>query len=639
MDAHDYMIIPRACLALLVVQTAFVTFGAPSYPVERIAPGVTVVRGPVNGILIERKGETLAIYGDPRPLPVNARQVLFTHHRRDVVWAGRLLVQQGAKAVAPEAERALFTEVDSFWQHYSTSRFHDYANQSSRILAEPIALTRSVRDGDTIDWQGLAIRVMGTPGYTRGAVSYLVETGGKRIACVGDLIYGQGHLLDLFSLQDAIPQVQEDGYHGWAARAGDIVQSLRTIAAWKPDILIPARGPLIRNPGEAIGRLVRRLQAVFASHFATDALRWYRGDDKIRAMAARVLGQTPVEWMPIAETVQDKLPGWILPITNSRLIVSRTGAAFLMDCGNRKVVDEVRRLKREGVINRLDGIYITHYHDDHSDFAQAAAEEFHCPVYFCSEMRDILEHPAAYRMPCLTSNAIQPTHAMEHGATQRWNEFELSYSYFPGQTIYHGGLVARRDNGDTVFFVGDSFTPTGMDDYCLLNRNFLPPEAGFQDCLRMLKTIPGDYLLINQHVPPAFRFSPRQIDFMMDTFEKRRALLAELFPWDDPNFGVDEQWARFYPYSAKIAAGDTIELKLILRNHSASQREFRITPHVPAGWKTEQGPLRVSVGPHQEGSARIPVTVGTSGLKVVTADVAFGSWDLREWTEAMITVK
>jgi glyoxylase-like metal-dependent hydrolase (beta-lactamase superfamily II) len=556
-----------------------------------------------------------------------------------VVWAGRRLVEQGAEAVAPETEKALFADVEAVWEHYRTARFHDYANQSSRILAEPIPLSRTVRGGDTIGWQDLTIGVMDTPGYTRGAVSYLVEIDGKRIACVGDLIYGRGQLLDLFSLQDAIPQVQEDGYHGYAARAGDIIQSLRKVAQWKPDILIPVRGPVIRDPSEAIDTLIRRLQAVFASHFAIDALRWYRGDDKIRAMAQRVLGQKPVHWMPMAERVQEKLPDWIIPITNSRLIVSRTGAAFLVDCGNRKVVEEVRRLKSQGVIKQLDGIYITHYHDDHSDLAQAAAEEFHCPVYFCREMRDILEHPEAYRMPCLSPNAIHSMQVMPHGAKQRWNEFEFSYSYFPGQTIYHGGLVAKKDNGETVFFVGDSFTPTGMDDYCLLNRNFLAPEPGFLDCLNVMKKTPGDYLLINQHVPPAFRFSSRQIDFMIDTFEKRRELLAELFPWDDPNFGVDDQWARFYPYTAVVASGGTVELKLILRNHSASEQEFRITPHVPIGWKAVQGTLRMSVGPRQEGSVSIPVTVGSPGLKIVTADVAFGPWDLREWTEAMVTVK
>jgi glyoxylase-like metal-dependent hydrolase (beta-lactamase superfamily II) len=612
---------------------------AKPFPIDQITAGVQVVRGPVNGVLIERGGETLAIYGDPRPDPAKARQVLFTHHRRDVAWAARLMVERGTAAVAPEAEKALFTDVEMFWNRYRTARYHDYENQSSRILASPIPLSRTVRGGDTIGWQGLAIQVMDTRGYTRGAVSYLVEIDGKRIACVGDLIYGDGQLLDLFSLQDAIPQVQEDGYHGWAARAGDIVQSLRKVAQWKPDLLIPARGPVIRDPQKAIETLIGRLQAAFTSHFAIDALRWYRGDDKIRAMAARVLGSTPINWMPMAEHVQQKLPGWIIPITNSRLIVSRTGAAFLVDCGNRKVIQEVERLKREGVIKQLDGIYITHYHDDHSDLAQALADEFHCPVYFCREMRDILEHPERYRMPCLSPNAIHSVRPMDDGATQRWNEFEFTYSYFPGQTIYHGGLVAKPDNGQAVFFVGDSFTPTGMDDYCLLNRNFLAPEKGFLHCLNTIRKMTGDYVLINQHVPPAFRFSPKQIDFMIETFEHRRKLLADLFPWDDPNFGVDEEWAQFYPYTAEVSAGGRVQLKVILRNHSASQQEFRVTPHAPAGWTVARDPVVVSVGPRQENSVNIPVTAGNAGVGVVTADVAFGPWDLREWTEAIVTVK
>src|SRR5882762_7650012 len=540
----------KSLAALLAAAVLIASAAAQSYPVEKIAAGVTVVRGPSNGVLIQRNGDTLAIYGDPRPKPVKAGQVLFTHHRRDVVWAGRRLVEQGSKAVAPEAEKALFADIGPFWERYKTARFHDYANQSSRILAQPIPLSRTVRDGNTIDWQGLAIRVMETPGYTRGAVSYLVEIDGKRIACVGDLIYGRGQLLDLFSLQDAIPQVEEDGYHGYAARAGDIVQSLRKVAQWKPNILIPARGPVIRDPGEAIDSLTRRLQAAFASHFAIDALRWYRGDDKIRAMAQRVLGPTPVHWMPTAETVREKLPEWIIPISNSRLIVSRTRAAFLVDCGDPRVVQEVRRLRQEGVIKQLDGIYITHYHDDHSDIAQAAADEFHCPIHFCREMRDILEHPEAYRMPCLTPNAIHSIQAMNNGATLRWNEFAFTYSYFPGQTIYHGGLVAKNDDGQTIFFVGDSFTPTGMDDYCLLNRNFLPPEKGFLDCLRAIQKMRGDYFLVNEHVPPAFRFSPKQLEFMIETFTGRGKLFADLFPWDDPNFGLDDQWARYYPYTA-----------------------------------------------------------------------------------------
>ena len=171
------MIMSRKSLALCAAGVLLAS-AAEKFPVEKITAAVTVVRGPVNGVLIQRNGDTLAVYGDPRPKIVKANQVLFTHHRRDVVWAGRRLVEHGAKAVAPEAEKALFTEVGPFWERYRTARFHDYANQSSRILTEPVPLSRTVRDGDTVDWQGLAIQVIETPGYTRGAVSYLVEIDG-----------------------------------------------------------------------------------------------------------------------------------------------------------------------------------------------------------------------------------------------------------------------------------------------------------------------------------------------------------------------------------------------------------------------------------------------------------------------------
>src|SRR5678815_2747095 len=110
------MIMSRTFLALFAAGALLAPAAAQSWPVEKIAASVFVVRGPVNGVLIQRNGDTLAIYGDPRPKLVSASQVLFTHHRRDVAWAGRRLVEHGAKAVAPEAEKALFTEVGPFWE-------------------------------------------------------------------------------------------------------------------------------------------------------------------------------------------------------------------------------------------------------------------------------------------------------------------------------------------------------------------------------------------------------------------------------------------------------------------------------------------------------------------------------------------
>jgi glyoxylase-like metal-dependent hydrolase (beta-lactamase superfamily II) len=151
-----------------------------------LPPGLTVVSGPVNGALIERGGKLLAIYGDPSGRN-SAEMVLLTHARRDAVWAARDLVGRGARVVAPEKETGALTDPGKFWEDFKHKRFHDYSQQSSKMPVEPMAVSRRVKAGDVVDWSGLSIRVLDTPGYTRGAVSYVVELGGKKVAFTGDL--------------------------------------------------------------------------------------------------------------------------------------------------------------------------------------------------------------------------------------------------------------------------------------------------------------------------------------------------------------------------------------------------------------------------------------------------------------------
>ncbi len=601
----------------------------------------TVIPGPVNGVMLEEDGHVLAIYGDPRPEPVKAEMVLFTHFRRDAAWAGQRLVDQGAQAVVPVGEVEFFSGARDFWENYQTAYFHDYAQQTSRILTQPLPVDRSVKGGDMIDWQGVKIQVLDTPGYTRGAVSYLLELDGKRIACVGDLIYGQGRILDLYSLQDAIDEPKTGGYHGYAARAAQVIASLRAVRDWKPDLLIPARGPVIENPRQAIDQLIERLQAVYENYLSICALRWYWGDDYIRGLAGRVLNTTKVDWMPMAETLHQEPPAWIIPIQNTRVIISEAGAAFLVDCGNRRIAEEVKKLQAGGRFQKVDGIYITHYHDDHTDYAQQAAEEFGCQVFFCPEQKEILTHPEAWRMPCLTPNPIRSYTVKPEGSTLRWHEFELTFSYHPGQTLYHGGLLVKKDNGETIFFIGDSFTPSGIDDYCLLNRNFLHPGMGFFYCLNVLKNMKPDYLLINQHVVETFRFSSEQIQFMLGALNRRAVLMKDLFPWDDPNYGIDEQWARLSPYGIEARAGQPFDVQAVIFNHSPVAREFRVTLNLPDGWTCEDQTQVVKVNPREESVVTRTVTppANAEGLTVLTADVAFGEVDLRQWTEVLVNVE
>ena len=619
---------------------AFCVFGGALWGAETrsLAPGVVVIHGPVNGVIVTRGSKSLAIYGDPRRDARPVERVLYTDGRRDVVWAGRRLVENGAETVVPAAEADWFSDAPQFWRQFQKTRFHDYSQQTTKRPAESLQVSRRVRGGDRVEWGGLTFQVIDTPGYTRGAVSYLFEAGGKRIACVGDLIYGDGQLLDLYSLQDSVPAAKARGYHGYAARAGDLLASLRKVLAFKPDLLVPLHGPVIANPQGAVAKLGDRLSQLFRSHFETDALRWYWGDANLRIRARGVLGDSAINWMPMSE--QSKLPAWVVAIDNARLIISESGAALLVDCGSRQIADRVRKLRDEGRFQKLEGIWITHYHDDHTDFAQAASEEFQCPVLATRELRDVLNHPAAYRLPCLTMNPIRSLKVMPDEKVHRWNEFELTEFFFPGQTLYHDGLIVKKDSGESILFAGDSFTPSGVDDYCLLNRNFLGGNEGFLYCLAKVgRMAPGTWI-VNQHVEPMFRFSPSQVEFLTRKLRKRNEILKALFPFDDPNYGTDEQWAHFYPYGREVEKGSRVEWKVEIRNHSPQAREYVITAHAPAGWHLAQGVLRVTIPARQERSVPVRATAPQeAGLAVLTADVAFGGWDLREWVETLVSVR
>ncbi|MBW7989756.1 MAG: MBL fold metallo-hydrolase [Planctomycetes bacterium] len=610
--------------------------------VIQLSDHVSLIPGPVNGVDIEKDNAHMIIYGDPSGEIKNADMVLFTHSRRDVVWAGRELVENGATAVAGESDVEKFNNAERFWNDFTTRRFHDYAQQGTKILIKSLKVGRTVKAGENFSWRGIPIEVIETPGYTRRALTYFIEIDGLKYAFVGDIIYGKGKLFDLYSLQDAVKEANIGGYHGWAGRMGELINSLQKVAAQKPDILIPARGPVIRRPAEAIDLLIQRLQKVYENYLSISAGRWYfyKSYD---VLARRVLGSDHgIKWMPWAEVIKDKPPEWIVPINNSRLIISKDRCGFLIDCGSSRIVKKVIELREAGKLTDLEGLFITHYHDDHTNDVAACLAEFDCPVYATGPSVDILKHPDKYRLPCLTLNPISEINNMPEAHKMRWKEFTFTFYDFPGQTIYHDALLVEKDNAEKIFFIGDSFTPSGIDDYCLLNRNLLHEQTGYFYCLNLLKKIPPGTLLINQHVVEPFSFSNRQIDLMTATLTKRKALLAELFPWDEPNYGIDERWIRFSPYGRKAKSGQTIQISLKAFNHSDASRMFTVSLNLPAGFDTKSKTASVTIPSQIEKQVDFSILIGASidpGTYVLTADVQLKQWNLPRWTEAIIEVE
>jgi hypothetical protein len=139
-----------------------------------------------------------------------------------------------------------------------------------------------------------------------------------------------------------------------------------------------------------------------------------------------------------------------------------------------------------------------------------------------------------------------------------------------------------------------------------------------------------------------FRFSPEQIDWIAETLTARIGLLEELFPWENANFGLDERWAGFYPYGQSVEPGDTAEQELRIWNHSdrVLQGEVKLNP--PNGWTITPRTANFRIGPRQEGTIFCEVKSSgkaAPGAYVLTADIDFNGWQLKEWTEGLVVME
>lgn len=138
--------------------------------------GIAFQPGPTNTVTI---GST-AVYGVPAGIR-RVRRVLLTHARRELIPDSPGASSAEIHFVVPAAERELFEDPARFWTALETDRFHDYAQRSTKVPVAPVPVARGVSDGDGLEEGDARIRVIGTPGYTPGAVSYLIEAGGSEL--------------------------------------------------------------------------------------------------------------------------------------------------------------------------------------------------------------------------------------------------------------------------------------------------------------------------------------------------------------------------------------------------------------------------------------------------------------------------
>lgn len=565
--------------------------------------------------------------------------VLLTHARREVA---ELALPDGirpGKIVAPAASREFVEGTAAFWEQWWTKRFDYYEQQVTRRPVRDVVVDQYLGDGETFTWRDLEIHHLATSGYTRDGGTYVTVLDGVKVAFTGELIREGGRVADLYSFQEAIPEAKIGGYHGYLGRLSQWLASLEKLAAEKPDLIVPWRGPVITDPAGDLAAAAEKARAIYRNYLETNALHWYFGEERMSLCAARVLGPDHgVKGMPFAGHVE--LPEWCRHIGTTKLLVSSSGRGFLLDVGGPSALKSLEAFRAEGLVKEIDGIFATHAHNDHTAAIGEAARKFGCPVYATPEVAPILERPGDWFLPGVSPNAVDAVTTKQDGETMRWEEFTFTFRSFPGQMLNHGALLVEKAGETPVFFIGDSFSPSGIDDYCLMNRNLMREDQGFLKCFGIVAAMPEGTWLVNQHIPHRFRFNDQERDFLLSRYRERIALIAGFAAGGEVNNAVDEQWAWIHPYGVEAKRGETVAFVMRLSNHASRAETYTVAWHPPFGG--EGAAATCEVASRSEGEVRFSLTIpadAAAGVRVITADVARSDGlRLPRWSEALVKV-
>jgi glyoxylase-like metal-dependent hydrolase (beta-lactamase superfamily II) len=677
MNANGQLLAAVAVLAgagLALAAEPAPTTQAQSPALTKITEHLWVYPGPINvGVVRQGDKALLVDCGDgsaadrlPEVGVKTIEQVLFTHHHRDQCCGAAGLIAAGARIGVPEAERGFFAgALGTFDRRYVNLW---YQNGPSFASAENIKVDAGYKDGQTFQWGPAEIRALATPGHTAGSMSYQVSVDGKKVIFCGDCIYDEGRIWDLYSLNREYgpfgasvtgkngatikyPIVGWSDYEAFLGAKRILQDSLARIKDARPDLLVPSHGRTMTDPAKAIATLVSRLGLCMDNYLAVSHLRW----DFAEYFNA-CTDNARKDFLPLWKDGKSIRVKANPPCVSHRgatswVLKSKDGPALVSDYET-GVEKELQAMVQKGEITAVECLWISHYHDDHS---RAGVLPFRkafpaASVIADSRVAEIITAPAAAPpLPCLNPEKVQVDRLTTDGQAWQWHEFKLTAYQFPGQTLYHGALLAEA--GDLrILFVGDSLTAGGIEDYCAYNRNFLGKGVGYDRCLELVEKLQPTHMLY-AHKAEAFVYTADDCRFIRDNLAQREKLFAAVMPWDNPNYGTDPWWVMCRPYELHAKAGGLAAWDVVVTNHSSAPRRAACRAVPPRGWGAEAlAPASTAdasdwptaeIPAKSEGRVRLTLAVPAKvapGRYVVPVDVRYGTMVLPQFTVVLIVI-
>lgn len=569
--------------------------------------------------------------------------VLFTHHHREQCQGVPRLAPwraAGTRVAAPEAERTLFERPAEFrkMQVRLGDAFTVYGASYVRPPLEPIPLDRTFKSMDTFSWRGREFWCVDTRGNSPGAMSYLLREGDGWLAFTGDLMLDGARLHTWFD---------SEWDYGFGAGIWALANSAAQIAGYRPRLLLPSHGPLVRDPGPQLARFQRRLVALE---------RWLVRGYPVHTFSGMV--QDPVSrpsavphlWQVLPHVYKFRGPNFY---PNFYLILADSGRALVVDCGllDPGFLDEaLEGLRARAGLRQIDAVIVTHMHGDHFLQAPHLREKWGAQLWALDRMAAVCAHPEwfDYAAPIQAYgtgvDGVRFDRLFRDGERFEWEGYRFTVDWMPGQTEFalclHGEIDGHKVafTGDNLF--GDPRDPAQTGHEAVVAHNSAILEEGYiyaAEYLRRLRPV----LILGGHsyvMDRPARFIERYRRWAYGLRDAFREILAP----DDYRYGFDPFWVRAEPYRSRVRPGETIELTLHVRNFQSRPQRLELAVATPTGLTAEPAAFIVETAPEGRSrrTLRLRAAPGSGpGVRLVAFEVTRDGRRLGQWFDAVVEVR
>lgn len=566
--------------------------------IEKISKGIFRLKGSIWSGLIVRDHKAIlvdapeTIFKDELMMTIkkcgadSIDMVLLTQHRR--AYSGGIYNIDADICTSIE-EADLLVDIDNIWSEKRYHRYHSIPDKFAPIRSYTI--DRIIENGEIINWHGISITAIKFSSISNGDMCYIVDDGKDKIVFCGGLFMSDGKIHDLYSYQKPMGNIQ--GYHGHLGGIPSLKIGLERLCSYMPFILSPAYGSIDTNASESIDKLKSRIDVYCSEYARYSALKFYFPDEFYKQLESKIGFNDIPEKAMLTE-----LPSYItrLDNTTSFMIITKSKMGILIDAGSDRITDLVSDMLDKSILKSIAACFITHYHDDHVDGIEKLISLCNCKIIAVKSVAEVVSNPSAHFIPCLSPDKAD-IKIVGDEETWQCDDLKISFLHFPGQTLYHGALLVEK-KGVKTLFCGDSFAPSGFDDYCSDNRNLPDENRGFLYCLDVLDKYQPD-LIINCHQEKPFIYDSEYINILRRQLYLRYDLLSELLP-DDAGLGTDSRWLRSYPFEQKTKSGSSAVIDVHITSHS--RHIIKVSPQMPDGWNITPREIKTSIEGLSSGS-------------------------------------